>query len=478
MEIKMSKMKLYKYKKLIKNFSMAFIGNFVSKILSFIMVPFYTSILTTSDYGTADLISNIVFLVLPVFTLLMEEAVMRFALDEATNSKEVFSIALKVSTAGFVFALVISPIILLFKNIRPYYWAIILYYIVSWLFNILSNYAKGLDRFNITTISGIIHTFAFLALNVYFLAFLKIGIIGYLLAIIVSNFISIIYMFFSLKVWKNQFFFKRIDKLLAKKMVKYSLPMIPNYIMWWINNASDRIIISAICGTAINGVYSVAYKIPSLLSSVTSIFESAWRVSSVDDFGSEESIKFYNKIYAFYNGALLIGASFFVLITKLIAKILFAKEFFEAWKITPILILAYVFSALAQYLNSIFSASKQTKKIVNSSFAGAVVNILLNLLLIPHFAGIGAAVATLAGYIIIWVINMKNTRSILKMNLNLPIILISTLFIIIQIVLIELDSLKYYIFASLCLIVVIVLNRKIFIEIIDFLKQKVRNVKN
>ena len=474
----MSKMKLYKYKKLIKNFSMAFIGNFVSKILSFIMVPFYTSILTTSDYGTADLISNIVFLVLPVFTLLMEEAVMRFALDEATNSKEVFSIALKVSTAGFVFALVISPIILLFKNIRPYYWAIILYYIVSWLFNILSNYAKGLDRFNITTISGIIHTFAFLALNVYFLAFLKIGIIGYLLAIIVSNFISIIYMFFSLKVWKNQFFFKRIDKLLAKKMVKYSLPMIPNYIMWWINNASDRIIISAICGTAINGVYSVAYKIPSLLSSVTSIFESAWRVSSVDDFGSEESIKFYNKIYAFYNGALLIGASFFVLITKLIAKILFAKEFFEAWKITPILILAYVFSALAQYLNSIFSASKQTKKIVNSSFAGAVVNILLNLLLIPHFAGIGAAVATLAGYIIIWVINMKNTRSILKMNLNLPIILISTLFIIIQIVLIELDSLKYYIFASLCLIVVIVLNRKIFIEIIDFLKQKVRNVKN
>lgn len=474
----MSKMKLYKYKKLIKNFSMAFIGNFVSKILSFIMVPFYTSILTTSDYGTADLISNIVFLVLPVFTLLMEEAVMRFALDEATNSKEVFSIALKVSTAGFVFALVISPIILLFKNIRLYYWAIILYYIVSWLFNILSNYAKGLDKFNITTISGIIHTFAFLALNVYFLAFLKIGIIGYLLAIIVSNFVSIIYMFFSLKVWKNQFFFKRIDKLLAKKMIKYSLPMIPNYIMWWINNASDRIIISVFCGTAINGVYSVAYKIPSLLSSVTSIFESAWRVSSVDDFGSEESIKFYNNIYAFYNGALLIGASFFVLITKLIAKILFAKEFFEAWKITPILILAYVFSALAQYLNSIFSASKQTKKIVNSSFAGAVVNILLNLLLIPHFAGIGAAIATLTGYIIIWVINMKNTRSILKMNLNLPIILISTLFIIIQIVLIELDSLKYYVFASLCLIVVIVLNRKIFIEIINFLKQKVRNVKN
>lgn len=474
----MSKMKLYKYKKLIKNFSMAFIGNFVSKILSFIMVPFYTSILTTSDYGTADLISNIVFLVLPVFTLLMEEAVMRFALDEATNSKEVFSIALKVSTAGFVFALVISPIILLFKNIRPYYWVIILYYIVSWLFNILSNYAKGLDKFNITTISGIIHTFAFLALNVYFLAFLKIGIIGYLLAIIVSNFVSIIYMFFSLKVWKNQFFFKRIDKLLAKKMIKYSLPMIPNYIMWWINNASDRIIISVFCGTAINGVYSVAYKIPSLLSSVTSIFESAWRVSSVDDFGSEESIKFYNNIYAFYNGALLIGASFFVLITKLIAKILFAKEFFEAWKITPILILAYVFSALAQYLNSIFSASKQTKKIVNSSFAGAVVNILLNILLIPHFAGIGAAIATLTGYIIIWVINMKNTRSILKMNLNLPIILISTLFIIIQIVLIELDSLKYYIFALLCLIVVIVLNRKIFIEIINFLKQKVRNMKN
>lgn len=465
-----------KYKRLLKNISVLLAGNFVTRILSFFMVPFYTSILTTSDYGTADLISNIVFLVLPVFSLLMEEAVMRFALDKGNNKQEIFSIAFKLSTFGFLCAMCFSPIILLFKSIRPYYIYVVMYYIVTWLYNLLSNYAKGLDKVALITTAEIIHTFTYLGLNIYFLAVVKIGIHGYLLAISLSNLAAVLFFAISCNVIKAIFSVPKINRKIAKEMIKYSLPMIPNYILWWVNNASDRFLVTFFCGTSVNGVYSVAYKIPSLLNSITSIFASAWRISSVDNFGSKESVRFYNNVYSFYSGLLFISSSCLVFSSKIIAGLLFAKDFFVAWKITPILVLAYVYSALAQYLNSIFSASKQTKALLYSSLAGAVVNILLNVLLIPKFQGTGAAIATVAGYMVIWIVNMINTRKIMKINLYLGIILSSTALIVVQIICVLFDSWQSYIIAGVCIVGIILINRGAFLNIFETIKKRAKNL--
>lgn len=450
-------------------------GNFVTRILSFFMVPFYTSILTTADYGIADIITNIVFLVLPIFSLLMEEAVMRFALDKGNDSQEIFAIAFKLSTIGFLCAMCISPILLVYESIRPYYGYVVMYYIVTWLYNLLSNYVKGLDKVGLTAIAGVIHTFSYLALNIYFLAILKIGVYGYLLAISLSNLVAVCYLACSSKAFTAIINSKKMNWDLAKEMVKYSLPMIPNYILWWVNNASDRFLITFFCGTEVNGIYSVAYKIPSLLNSVTSVFASAWRISSVDDFGSKESVRFYNKIYSFYSGVLLIGAAGLILASRLFARMLYAKDFFEAWTITPVLVLAYVFSALAQYLNSIFSASKKTKTILYSSLTGAIVNIILNIVLIPQFKGIGAASATLIGYMTIWVVNMKNTRGIMLMNLNLKAILISTFLIVIEIVSVLLNCWQSYVVATMCVAGVVLMNKEAFLNIFDTIKTKIRH---
>lgn len=461
-----------KYKRLAKNIFMLLAGNFVARIIGFFMVPLYTTILSTSDYGVADLVTNIVFIVLPIFSLLMEEAVMRFSLDKGENKEKIFYISLKLSTIGFLCFICISPVLFLFKNIKEYYWYIVVYYIVTWLYNLILNYIKGLDRIGMITIAGILHTFIYFTLNIFFLVVLKIGVHGYLLSIILSNFIVICFLAYSSGIHKKRFNFKTTDWVLAKKMVNYSTPMIPNYILWWINNAADRFLITFFCGIAINGIYSVAYKIPSLLSSVTAIFSSAWQISSVDDFGSEESINFYNKVYSFYSGILLIGGSILILFSKFLAYILYAKNFFEAWKITPILILAYIFSALAQYLNSIFSASKKTKKMMYSSFLGALVNIVLNLILIPKFLGIGAAIATLIGYMVIWTVNMQNTKTILKINFNSKRVIISVFFIILEIFFILKNYKQKYLISSMCIITVIILNRNTFYNMLNIFKLK------
>lgn len=468
----MEKSKPNKYRRLVKNIILFFVGNFVTRILTFLMVPFYTSILSTSDYGTSDLISTTVMLVLPLFSMLMDEAVLRFTLDEATDNKQAFTIAFTISTIGFLAVMCLSPIVLLFDGLKQYYWFIVLYYVVSWIYNIANCYVRGLDKVSVTTVAGIIHTFVYLALNIVLLAVIKIGVYGYLLAIDISNLVAAAFLFVYCKLYKNFIPIKKIDKIIAKKMVKYSLPMIPNYITWWVNNASDRYILSAMCGKGANGVYAAAYKIPGILNSVTAIFASAWTISSVENFGSKESIDFYNKTYRLYGGFLAICGAGITIISKLLAKVLFAKDFFVAWKITPILVLAYVFSAHAQFVGSIFTASKKTQKLFIAPLVGAIVNTILNFLLIPILEGTGAAIATVVGYVSIWTVQIILTKKILVIDYNLKRTIPSSVLIITEIIAVLSDSLAGYIIAALAVILVIVINGREFLQILSMAKNK------
>jgi O-antigen/teichoic acid export membrane protein len=382
------------------------------------MVPFYTAYLTTSEYGISDLISTTVLLVIPIFSLLMDESIMRFTLDKETDKKQVFTTATCVSSAGFILALILSPILLLFDCLKDYYWFVLLYYVSLWIYNIFVNYVKGLDRFGIISIAGMIHTFLFLGLNILFLAGLKIGIYGYLLAIDVSNIIAALFLFIYCKLYRQFISPKLLDIKLVKNMIKYSLPIIPNYISWWFVNCSDRYMLTALVGTGATGIYSVAFKIPTILVSINSIFCSAWNISAVDNFGSKESIIFYNRVYKAYSSSLIIISCLLIILVKPLAQILFSNDFFNAWKITPLLVISYVVCSQALFIGSIFTASKKTKKLFYAPLVGAVINILLNLILIPLFEGIGAAVATCIGYYIILQINIHNTRKILKMEYN------------------------------------------------------------
>ena len=232
--------------------------------------------------------------------------------------------------------------------------------------------------------------------------------------------------------------------------------------------------VSFFCGTAVTGIYSVAYKIPTILSSMTSIFSSAWRISSVEKFGSEESVKFYNKTFRFYSGLLVIGGSVLILFTKLLASILFSKHFFEAWKITPFLILAYTLSALAQVVESIFNASKKTRTLFWASMTGAITNIILNFILIPKFGGIGAAIATVVGYAIIWIIDMINTSKLFKMDFNLIRLIPGYIFLIVEICAVLQNCMWGWMVASVCVIIICTLNIKEFIQIMQMFLLKTK----
>lgn len=456
-----------KYKKLGKNVGLITIGNFASKIMSFFMLPLYTAVLSTAEYGTADLMTTTVNLLSPFFTLLISEAVMRFALDQDVDKGQIFTIGLIVTCGGFIAMCAVSPLVLLSEDMAPYLGYFLAYYFFTCLHLLVSQFVKGIENVAIYSISGVFQTIVFIALNLVFLLGLHLGVTGYMLAMLVGEATTSVLLWIGAGL--NGFLVKpaSIDKNLFRDMLRYSVPMIPNSISWWISNSSDKYLLTMFVGVGVTGVYSAAQRIPSLFATVSTIFMSAWQISAVEDFGSQESRRFYSNIYKQYStfNSLVVG----VLICgcELLASILFSNDFFNGWVLVPVLLIAFEFSAMSAFLGSIYTSAKRTKMLFVSTMFAAVLNIVLNVMLIPSLGAMGASLATLASYVSIWALRLWDTRKIIRLDIELASDLISYFILAgMSIVMIARVSHRFLIALAL-LIVMLFVNRRVVMKLAE-----------
>lgn len=420
-----------KYGKLGKNVMFITIGNFASKILSFLMVPFYTTILSTAEFGTADLMTTTVNLLMPFFTLLISESLLRFSLDNLNDKVSIFTTGCAILILGTSVFFLLSPILLQFEEIKEYYLLFVAYYVVVAFHSALSYFVRGIDKVAVFSVSGVLQTLSFLGLNIFFLAVVKTGVRGYLLSMVLSNVIAILFLFCGAKLNRyinpNSF-----DWRLLKNMLQYSYPMIPNSLSWWVSNSSDKYMLTIICGVSLTGIYSVSQRIPSLFATISTIFMGAWQISAVEDFGSKESEEFFSTVYKCYSTFNIIIVSVLMCATKFLASILFAKDFYVGWKFVPILLLAFLFHGMSSFLGSVYTSAKKTRMLLISTLVAAVINIVFNFLLIPLIGGYGAAIATLISYFVIWIVRLVYSKKILRINWNKKSDILSYVLLLIQ----------------------------------------------
>lgn len=409
------------YKYLFKNIGLLTLSQFGTKILVFFLIPLYTSILSTAEYGTYDLFTTTINLLVPIFTLNLSDAVLLFALDETKNRSEILSIGLKYTLIGFFLStifLLINALFNFFAPINEYWYYFPLLFTFTIINTLFLGFSRGIDRVKETAISGVICSATMISCNLLFLLVFNFGIHGYFIANIISLLLQVIYLFKSCKLWR---YIKptRINKQLEKEMRNYSTPLIANNVGWWINNSSDRYIVTWMCGVSANGIYSVGYKIPSILNIFQTIFSQAWIMSAVKDFDSNDSKGFFSKIYAIYNCGMVLVCSAIIIGSRLLAHILYAKEFFDAWQYTPFLTMAIVFGSLSGFLGGIFAATKDSKLFGKSTAIGAIINIILNVILVYFIGALGAAISTLVAYVVVWFIRLNHVHKHINIKINL-----------------------------------------------------------
>lgn len=393
------------YKSLIKNTGILTISSFSSKILVFLLVPLYTSILTTEEYGFFDITQTTIQLAFPLLTADIISAIMRFCMDCKNDTASVISIGLRtwlISTLVFSGAVLLNIPFEIVTELRGFEILLVLMYGFYSLHQLFIQTAKGTDQVKILAISGVIGTICVVLFNILFLVVLNKGLKGFYLANILGDAAPAIYMIVSLNI-RKYVVFKR-DRILIKRMLKYSIPLVVNTIGWWVNNNIDKYIITWLCDLSTNGLLSVAYKIPNILTVVGGIFLQAWQISAVKEYETDESEKFYNTIYKYYNLGLLLTTTVLIFLIKPISHLLFQKEFSEAWVFVPFLLISCFFTQIASFYGPILSALMDSKAMAISSLIGIITNVSLNIGLTLLIGPVGIAVATAISSFVIYVI--------------------------------------------------------------------------
>lgn len=449
------------YKKLGKDVLIMTIGTFGSKLLNIIFVPIYTAILTTQEYGIADLISTTTTLLFPFFSVIICEAMMRFALDQENDPAQVYAIGTKVTLLGNLALLVLSPLVLL-TPLKEQYWFVLAYYMTYSLQQALSYFVRGIGRTKAFAFGGVVQTLVVVLSNVLFLVVLQWGVTGYLVSHVLGQAASLAYMFVAAKLYRYGFPLRKTDKALQRKMLAYSAPLIPNSASWWLSNAASRFFLTAFLGTAASGIFSVANKIPSIMTVFTGIFGSAWKINSTDGFGSEASRKFHEDAFSKLTCVMFLAVSAMLLVNKPIASILFQKDFYSAWQYSPLLLFSTCMHAFAEFYGAIYTAAYKTKYVVITTGMGAAVNIVLNYFLVPLFGIMGAAVSVAAAQTVIYLSRVIHSRSILKMKLRWRRDILCYILLLAQL-LVATHSwpYEYLLSAALCLLMVLVLRREL-----------------
>ena len=421
------------YKYLLKNIGLLTLSQFGTKLLSFFLVPLYTNVLSTSEYGTYDLFTITINMLFPIITLNISDAVLLYALDETKNQSDVLSIGLKYITIGsivsFVF-LALNAALGTLQAINNYWFYFPILFVLTVLNVLFSGFARGIDRVKETAIGGVICSATMIGCNLLFLLVFKWGIHGYFIANIIAIFLQTFYLFVACHLWN--YIKLKPNRSLETEMRQYSMPLIANSVGWWINNSSDRYVVTWMCGVSVNGIYSVGYKIPSILNMFQSIFSQAWTMSAVKDFDSEDSKGFFSTTYSIYNCGMVIICSAIILISRLLAYLLYANEFFSAWQYVPFLTIAIVFGSLSGFIGGIFAATKNSKLFGKSTLWGAAINTVLNIALVYYGGALGAAIATLVAYFVVWAIRLRHVKKNINIKFNLKRDLFSYLLLILQ----------------------------------------------
>ena len=409
-----------RYKYLANHIALFSISNFVSKILVFLLVPFYTSVLTTHEYGIADIMQVTLLLLVPALTMNMGEAALRFGIEKEEKRADILRVGLKYSGAAMLFVAVAAGVSAFFvpEGIRLYLLFFVFLFAANALYEFLILFFQGSEMVPVVVIGSIICTMIMIGSNLFLLLVLKIGLNGYLLAQIISYLAASIVMI--LLAGRKQFMnAQQKDIEVEREMLNYGKPMILYSTGSWINNASDRYIVAAICGTAVNGIYGAAYKIPAMLTVFQRIFAQAWQMSATKNYLEEDSSEFFSTMYKVYNAFMVLGCSFLIVIVKLLAQFLFKKDFFAAWEFVPPLLISIIFGALTGFLGSICLAHKDSKSMGIATGIGAFINIVLNLLSVPFMGAMGAAIATAISYYTMYLMAFLIVRKYVKLQIHL-----------------------------------------------------------
>ena len=394
------------------------LGGLAVKAVSLVLMPLYTTALTAGEYGTAELLNSAIEIVLPLLSLGVVEALYRFSIDDDVPKDELFAGSLVVLGGGVVCTGALCALGSALWGMKHAAAFFALFCSVC-VFKATTQLARGQGHVRRFVVYGLINALAMVVATYVLLVHAHAGIEGYLWSYSIGYLVGGIAAFLGSAEYRLLVPF-RVDRELLRRMLVYSLPLVPNLLSWWLVSVSGRYVVLWCSGLAAAGLFTAASKMPSLINIVASVFQQAWQYSTAREINSPDRGAFFGSVLRGYSLATLTAAGLVIALNRPISRVMLQAEFAEGWRYVPLLMLAATFGVMTIFFGTFYQALMNSRMLMASTALGAVVNVILGVALVPFMGPWGAGLAGAVAYALVLVVRARDLRRRINLPMDRP----------------------------------------------------------
>lgn len=415
-------------KGLLVNIGVFALNTVALKIVSFIMVPLYTTYLSQAEFGITDMAITVTSLLMPLATLSIADAVVRYCVENERDRGGYVLVGLAVVLLGDLVVATALPLLDLqvFGGLGSYRWWFLASYVSSSLFWFFGEVARGVGLLRLIPVCAAVSSFVTIAVSAGLIVGAGWRAPGYFAGMVAGpSMACVVYLTLGgfLGIVKRAVKEMRTGRLPSvrvtlSRMLTYSLPLVPNALFWWIGTSINRFFITSILGISASGLFAAASKIPNLLNMVYQVFQQAWQLSAFQSARESGVKQFFSEVYAILRGGMTVAASGLMLASPLLASLLLRGSFYQAWVYMPVLLLAFLANSLNAFQGTVYTTSMATVGIMRTTVAGAIASVSLNAILVPTLGLHGACLAMFGGNSIVFALRAHGTRSLIDFDMQ------------------------------------------------------------
>ena len=403
--------------KFLKDLGIYAIGNLGAKIITFAMIAVYTHYVSKGELGYYDLCLTVIFLLIPFITLQLRDGAFRFLLEtqDTERRSKIISFIYRTLVLSTVLSLVVTAMLALFTSIG-YIWYCFALLIAMSFFEVITQVARGLGNNVEFVVTGIISSLGILLFSVVFVIILPWGITGIFIANILARLMALAYLERRLKIIATYFKFHISIKQVSHDLLRYTLPLLPGSLCWWLTGSSDRWFINHYLSLEVNGVYAVAFRFNSIILILSTIFYQAWQETAILQYNSPDRDKFFSKMFNSYIGLLALLLTAYAFSLKIIYPLIVHESFIESVNYLYLMGISAVIFALSAFFDMGYQCAKDTSRTLPAIVLAAIVNIACNFFLVQRFGVYGAIATSIITYLVLFLYRLHDMKRYFKLS--------------------------------------------------------------
>lgn len=409
---------MFDYKRFLKTSAVFFFGNIVTRVVSFFLLPLYTSHINPEQMGNYDFSYAIIELVAPIAFIRIWDGVFRFSFDYKGKKHKYALInnSLVVCTVGLFVYFILFAVVNKFFSFEHFVLVFFngLFLVLQYVYTFS---ARVFLENTLFVCSGLINTIVTIVLNVVLITKFNYGVASLYVSAIIGTVVQILIIESKLNVLKN-FKISDINKKKIYDMVKFSIPLCFSTVCYWLLSGYTKLIIRIMLGSYENGVFAVANKFATAIIMVMSVLQYAWNESAYLNAENESRKSFYYDFIWFVTKAIMYGSAALILVVKIAFPFFVDEAYQEALYIVPATILGVAVNSLSDFCGTLFLTEKNTMFLMKSTLFAALINVGCSILGVKLFALHGATVSLAIAFVFLVLLRLIKLKKQFDISMN------------------------------------------------------------